>query len=238
MSTFADRVKNFNRSLHIEATLPPGVRAMNPFRESSLALRISDAFYEKFYSDNRTRHLLLGINPGRFGAGLSGVPFTDFKRLEQYCGISAEGQRAHEPSSEFVYAMISSMGSVPDFYADFYINAICPLGFVKDKGMGRELNYNYYDEPALQAAVTPFMVDSIRRQIDLGCSADACISLGVKNGDFLKRLNDEHGFFRRIIVLPHPRFIVQYRRKHMQEAIAQYQEALAGLRSDEGLTSA
>jgi hypothetical protein len=232
MSNFSDRVKAFNRALHLDATLPPGVRVMDPFRESPLALRISDAFYEKFYSDNRRRHLLLGINPGRFGAGLSGVPFTDFKRLEQYCGISAEGQRAHEPSSEFIYAMIHSLGTVEAFYADFYINSICPLGFVKDKGNGRELNYNYYDEPALQAAVTPFIVRSIRQQIALGAYTDECISLGVKNGAFLKKLNDEHGFFARITVLPHPRFIMQYKRKEMDVAIAEYHAVLRRLPFD------
>src|ERR1044072_428990 len=94
MGTFADRVKTFNRSLKLVTRLPPGVSVMNPFKESPLALRISDAFYEKYYGDNQQRHLILGINPGRFGAALTGVPFTDFKRLEQFCGISAEGQRA------------------------------------------------------------------------------------------------------------------------------------------------
>lgn len=231
MSTFAERVKAFNRSLHLDAALPPGIRAMNPFRESPLALRISDAFYDKFYGDNRRRHLVLGINPGRFGAGLTGVPFTDFKRLEQYCGISAEGQRAHEPSSEFVYAMICSLGSVGDFYADFYINSICPLGFVKQKGAGREVNYNYYDEPALLEAVRPFIIHSIRRQIALGGFRDECISLGVKNGVFLEKLNEEHGFFKRITVLPHPRFIMQYRRKEMDEAIEAYHAVFSRLRS-------
>ncbi len=230
MSTFASRVKAFNRNLHLSARLPAGVRAMNPFRDSPLALRISDTFYEKFYGDTRPRFLVLGINPGRFGAGLSGVPFTDFKRLEEYCGISAEGQRAHEPSSQFVYEMISRMGSVQEFYGDFYINSICPLGFVKDNGKGRELNYNYYDEPALQTAVTPFIIESIARQIELGCSREICVSLGVRNATFLNQLNEEHGFFKQILVLPHPRYIAQYRRRFLDEAIAEYHEAFRQMR--------
>ncbi len=231
MDTFCERVKAFNRALSLKATLPPGIRAMNPFRESPLALRISDAFYEKYYQDNRKRFLVLGINPGRFGAGLSGVPFTDFKRLEQYCGISAEGQKSHEPSSEFIYEMIKGMGGPEIFYADFYINSLCPLGFVKQNDKGRELNYNYYDEQALAVAVTPFIEANIEKQIELGCHSEACISLGVKNADFLQKINDKRRFFRQIIVLPHPRFVMQYRRRQLADSLAQYQEAFLQLRA-------
>ena len=34
------------------------------------------------------------------------------------------------------------------------------------------------------------------------------------------------GFFQRIVALPHPRFVMQYRRKRMAEYIAKYREAL------------
>jgi hypothetical protein len=231
MSTFGARVKVFNRALKLSARLPPGVSVMNPFKESALALRIADAFYDKYYDDNQERHFIIGINPGRFGAALSGVPFTDFKRLEQYCGISAEGQRAHEPSSEFVYAMITGMSSVADFYSRFYINSVCPLGFAIERVNGRQVNYNYYDDPDLYKAVKPFIVKSIRQQIDLGCHTNECFCLGVKNSVYLSQLNEEHRFFEKITVLPHPRFIVQYRRKHMDEAIAQYHKALYGAQS-------
>ena len=200
---------------------------MNPFRERPLALRISDAFYDKFYNDGKKRHLILGINPGRFGAALSGVPFTDFKRLEQFCNISAEAQRAHEPSSEFVYAMIMAMGGVEDFYRRFYINSACPLGFTIEKMAGRAVNYNYYDDPALFAAVKPFMLKSIRQQIDFGCFTEECFCMGVKNGEYLARLNDEGAFFQKITVLQHPRFIMQYRRKAMRKAVDGYVAALS-----------
>jgi hypothetical protein len=227
MSTFGDRVKAFNRELgsRFNAVLPKGVDVMNPFLESPLALKISDAFYDKYYNDYEKRYMILGINPGRFGAALTGVPFTDFKRLEEFCGISAEGMRAHEPSSEFVYAMITGMGTVQDFYRRFYINSLCPLGFAITKANGRIVNYNYYDDPALYKAVKPFMLESVQRQIDLGGYTDECFCLGIKNAEYLRRLNDEQGYFRRITVLPHPRFIVQYQRKRMGESIAQYHSA-------------
>jgi hypothetical protein len=221
MKTFSERVKAFNRGLHLDAVLPKGVTVLNPFKESALAVRISETFYDKYYNDNIQRHLILGINPGRFGAALSGVPFTDFKRLEQYCGIDAGGARAHEPSSEFVYAMITAFGGVEAFYSRFYINSICPLGFVIDKGRGG-VNYNYYDDPALYEAVRPFIVQSICDQISLGCSTDLCYCLGIKNVQYLNVLNKEHGFFKEIVTLPHPRFIVQYKRKEFDLYIEEY----------------
>ncbi len=58
---------------------------MNPFKENPDALAISSAFYKKYYDDHRMRRLILGINPGRFGAGVTGIPFTDTKRLTEKC---------------------------------------------------------------------------------------------------------------------------------------------------------
>jgi len=49
---------------------------MNPFRENPEALIVSGKFYKKYYNDNNPRFLILGINPGRFGAGVTGIPFT------------------------------------------------------------------------------------------------------------------------------------------------------------------
>lgn len=122
--------------------------------------------------------------------------------------------------------MITAAGSVDAFYARFYINSVCPLGFTIEKGSGRAVNYNYYDDPALFIAVKPFMLKCIRRQIDLGCFTEECFCMGVKNGEYLKRLNEEAGFFGKVTVLPHPRFIMQYRRKHLEEAISAYTTAL------------
>jgi hypothetical protein len=87
----------------------------------------------------------LGINPGRFGAGVTGIPFTDTKRLEEKCWLTIEGLTTYEPSSVFVYDVIEAYGGVEKFYSDYYISSVCPLGFVKFNEKGKEINYNYYD---------------------------------------------------------------------------------------------
>src|SRR5688572_26567768 len=45
--------------------------------------RVMACFYHTYYGDQNKRTFILGINPGRFGAGLTGIPFTDPIRLEQ-----------------------------------------------------------------------------------------------------------------------------------------------------------
>lgn len=211
--SFADRIIKFNHELKWEgATLPPGIQIMNPFRESEEVLRISDAFYHKYYNDDRPRFLILGINPGRFGAGLTGIPFTDPKRLMAVCHIPYEGRITHEPSSAYVYEVIEAYGGPEGFYGKFHINSLCPLGFTKTDDKGRVKNYNYYDSKELADASHDFIVANIRKQIALGTGRDVCICLGTgKNEQFLRRLNEEHGFFKEIVALEHPRFIMQYR---------------------------
>ena len=89
---FATRMKSFNRSLHLTVSLPHHIGVLNPFREGKLALPCADAFYDKYYNDNKKRWPILGINPGRFGGGLTGVPFTDFKRLQHRSLTSLNGK--------------------------------------------------------------------------------------------------------------------------------------------------
>jgi Domain of unknown function (DUF4918) len=115
--TFARKVIEFYRNLDFKGTLPAGVSIMNPFRDNPVVNVLTEEFYLKFFSDNKDRKLILGINPGRFGAGSTGIPFTDTKRLNENCGIPFSGFRTHEPSSAFIYEMIGAFGGVKEFYA-------------------------------------------------------------------------------------------------------------------------
>lgn len=221
--TFADRVTRFNRSLELNVRLPEGIRVMNPFSESTEALRISELFYHKFYNDNRERRIILGINPGRFGAGITGIPFTDTMRLTGDCGISAEGFSSYETSSVFIYDLIEKYGGVNRFYNDYYINSVCPLGFVKTNNKGGEVNYNYYDDKELTSRVMEFILDSLTKQLAFGIKRDRGYCLGTgKNFKFLSRLNDELKLFEELIPLEHPRYIMQYRLKKKDEYIDRF----------------
>lgn len=225
--TFADNVINFNKSLCYNGPLPKGIHAMNPFKENIHALETSSRFYRKFYNDNKTRKIILGINPGRFGAGVTGVPFTDTKRLKDKCGLEIPELSTHEPSSVFVYEVIDTYGGVKMFYQDFYINSICPLGFVVRNEKGKEKNYNYYDSKELQRDVTHFIIDTLKQQLTFGIDTQKCYCMGHgKNFKFLSKLNAEMQFFHEIIPLEHPRYIVQYKNRHKQEYVDRYIQLL------------
>ncbi len=226
MKSFADKVIALNRNLDFTGSLPPGIRVMNPFRENPAIVPIAEAFYRKFYSDTRPRRLIMGINPGRLGAGATGIPFTDTKRLTEVCGLKGPDFNTHEPSSVFVYNLIAAFGGPEAFYGRYYINSVCPLGFVKKGSNGRWVNYNYYDDPALFEAVKPFMLENLQKQIGLGVDTGTCFSLGKKNAQYLEALNREGKFFGQIVALDHPRYIVQYKSREMERYIDRYLDAL------------
>ena len=225
--TFAESVIAFNEQLKYTGKLPDGIRVMNPFKENKEALRVSSEFYRKFFSDNRSRKIILGINPGRFGAGVTGIPFTDTKRLESACGIEINDITTHEPSSVFIYEMIDAYGGVKQFYSDIFIHAVCPLGFVKLNPGGKEINYNYYDSKELAEMATPFIVESVNKMMSFGIDRKTCFCLGNnQNYKFLTTLNRQCKWFGTIEPLEHPRFIMQYRAKRKDEYVDKYVKTL------------
>ena len=217
---WANKILNYHFNLHSDLNLPHGVHWLYPYQglETQKCMR---AFYEKYYKDKTKRSLILGINPGRFGAGVTGVPFTDPIRLEKECGIKNNFLKRQELSSLFVYDIIQAFGGCNAFYKQMYISALCPLGFIKDNK-----NYNYYDNPALMNVVEPFIISHLEAQIAFGVKTERVYCLGQgKNFQYLEKLNSEHHFFQEIIPLPHPRWVMQYRLKKKQEYIQMYLSA-------------
>lgn len=226
MGTFAERINTFNRNLRFAGKLPPGFRLMDPFRENEEVLKVADQFYSKFYDDDHPRNLILGINPGRLGAGATGIPFTDTKRLSTHCGIRITSIHTHEPSSVFMYDVIAEYGGADRFYRDFYINSVCPLGFVRISGRNNEINCNYYDDEALFEAVKPFIIENLKQQIALGTCTRRVIILGKKNGRYFDKINQEHRLFETRLVLDHPRYIEQYKARVRSDYVGRYIAAL------------
>lgn len=219
---FGEHVLLFNRWLKKSRTkLPKGVELLNPFKSPEV-WRVNEIFYRQFYNDTHDRIFLFGINPGRLGAGLTGIPFTDPVNLDRYAGIKNELLPKAELSSDFIYRMINSMGGPSDFFNHFFITAVCPLGFMKNG-----INMNYYDDKSLLEAVEPFIIRSLKRQLEFGCRREVAFVIGEgKNMDMFSRWNDQYSFFDRLIALPHPRFIMQYKRKQIQDYLVRYQSEL------------
>src|SRR5689334_10249398 len=161
-------ILDFYKKLDPNFDLPRGVQIMNPFSDP-VAWTLTKAFYEKFYSDSHPRQYIFGINPGRFGGGITGIPFTDPIRLETVCGISNSFQKKAELSSQFVYAVIDAYGGAEKFYEDFFITALSPLGYTKNG-----INLNYYDDKELLKASEGFIIKTIRTQLDTISTSETC----------------------------------------------------------------
>ncbi len=217
MPTFASRAVTFHTQLDLQLPASLNVEVLNPFTDENTVQGIR-SFYKRFYTDNEKRVGIFGINPGRFGAGLSGISFTDPVALRKHCGIpNTLGDRV-ELSSSFVYRCIDQFGGVDTFFRSFYLSATCPLGFTRGR-----VNFNFYDSAELLRATTPFVVSSFEKQLRFPLRRDLAICLGRgKLYTFLQVLNLEHGWFEKIIALDHPRFIMQYRRKRLQEYVDEY----------------
>ncbi|MBX2977749.1 MAG: DUF4918 family protein [Flavobacteriales bacterium] len=335
----ADRLLQHVLSFSLVGTkLPKGVGVLDPFNgpNADEVRRIVTAFHRKYYSDSKPRTLMLGINPGRLGAGSTGLSFTDTKRCESDLGIPVNGLRTHEPSSDFFYRMIRAAGGPEAFYSQVYVHAVCPLGFVQEirtqfspdetsagshavdpagrstnaqgplqetlrrsEGSLRSsgdpsevpntstgshavdpagtntaasllssgdpsevseetlrrsekrptrtqgdlalpgphdritaqrsslINLNYYDDKALEKAVTPFVENWLRTLVHCGMRTDTVLCIGTgKNAAYFSKLNERLGLFDRIIALEHPRYVMQYKARSLEVYIDKYLEAL------------
>lgn len=219
--TFGKQVLSFYKNLDKPDNLPDEVEVLHPFSEQDVMNTI-ETFYKKFFDDDNKRTFLIGINPGRFGGGVTGIPFTDPIRLEEKLGIENDFDKKPELSSRFLYQVIDALGGPSDFFNYFYITSVSPLGFTKD---GK--NLNYYDIKELRDVLEDYIVDNMRKQIKFGARPVA-YSLGKgQNIKYLKQLNKKHELFEEIKPLPHPRWVMQYRLKRIDEFIGEYKEALA-----------
>ena len=214
--TFGEQVLNFYQKIEYPSA-PQGIEVLYPY-SSPKSLKVAKTFYENYYSSGEQRTFLIGINPCRLGGGTTGVPFTDPIRLEKECGIENDFEKKAELSSKFVYKIIEEYGGPKAFYNKFYFTSVCPLGFVKQ---GK--NLNYYDDKELYATWKPFIVKSLKEQISFGANKEVAFSMGMGlNIKYLKAINDEYNLFKKIVALPHPRWVMQYRLKRIDEFILEY----------------
>jgi hypothetical protein len=204
--------------------MPRGVVVMNPYADRA-ALGYTRTFLERFFDDNAPRTLVFGINPGRFGSGITGVTFTDPVALADLCGVPNTLGRTRELSSEFVYQAVAAFGGPAEFYARHFLTAVSPLGFTANG-----VNLNYYDTPELLKRVTPFIVENVERQIALGGRTDHAVVIGIgRNAKCFEALNATHRWFGTLHTLEHPRWIMQYRRKRVAEFAMKYVQTLREL---------
>ncbi|WP_338870676.1 uracil-DNA glycosylase family protein [Spirosoma sp. SC4-14] len=224
MTTFAEKAIDYYNSLMAPAGLPPEIGVMNPYQKPAVQ-QIVSAFYQRFFNDTAARVFVLGINPGRFGAGVTGIAFTTPQNLRRYCGIDNALADTPELSSRFIYQVVEAFGGAKEFYNRFFLTSLFPLALTKS---GK--NYNFYDDRATTDALWPAITETVQTQTRFGYNRRVAVCLGRKNEGYLQRLNNQHNFFDSIVTLDHPRYILQYRSRdaatYLEKYIATLQDCL------------
>jgi len=221
LRSFADKAFRFCDALTAPSHLPSDISAINPYTDDQVK-EVVRRFLGRFFNDRNERVFVLGINPGRFGSGVTGIPFTDPIALSDHCGIENCFQKRQELTSTFVYMCIAEWGGAEAFYKDFFLTAVSPIGFTRNG-----LNFNYYDSRDFLQYVRPFVVSMLRQQMSFGARRTAIVLGTGKNQAAFAAINSEFCLFERVLVLEHPRFILQYRRKQLHEYLRKYQETFA-----------
>ncbi len=175
---------------------------------------VMDAFWSRYYGNQLPREVICGLNPGRLGAGLTGVPFTDFQTLSRWLpGIERQDT---EPSAQFFAKVVDAMG-VEAFFRRFYVTNVSAVGYVKD---GKNLNYHDLPEAALRVVERNFMEEMAAvgpvRIIALGRQAYATA---------IRLLSSSVGS---VEYLPHPSWIMRYHPHDVDEWAHRYSGLLGG----------
>jgi len=218
--SFAKKAIKYFSSPNPQKKKLQGVEIMNPYASPGVK-EVVEEFYNKFYNDDKKRLYVFGINPGRFGGGLTGISFTDPVALREKCKVENNLGERKELSSKFIYTVIKEFGGTKTFFSKVFLAALYPFALIKD---GK--NYNYYDEKSLAKKLKPEIVQTIKTQLKFGARRDVVVILGKKNTEYFSIINEEHRFFDRTVVLEHPRYIMQYKLKKIDFYIKKYMAAL------------
>ena len=167
-----------------------------------------DTFWQTYYGSSVPRVVICGINPGRHGAGKTGIPFLDFQSLAQL--IPGVERSDSEGSAGFFYQVVKRVGASA-FFPTFYVTNIASVGFACE---GKNLNYNELPGPALEIVERNFLLEMAVVQ------PTHIISLGeVVHATVNKLMGKEVDCTRR---LPHPSWITTYRRNESEKWLSHY----------------
>lgn len=215
-NSFGEKAVNFFLNLKSPYINIAEINTINPYIIPEVRETVR-SFFGKYFNDYNKRIFIIGINPGRFGGGITGISFTDPINLENKCGITNPFEKRPELSSRFIYLVIDKFGGADRFFSKFFLTALYPLALLKN---GK--NYNYYDSRSLYSALKNEIIASLNNQIKFGADPEIAICLSRKNEKYLTGINEEIKYFKKIITLEHPRYIMQYKLKKSEYYIEKY----------------
>jgi hypothetical protein len=112
-----------------------------------------ERFHAKYYRGGYPRTVLCGLNPGRNGAGKTGIPFVDFSSLSKL--LSGVKRTDTERSARFFFDIVSHFGAEP-FFRSFYVTNVSWVGYSKH---GKNLNYDLLPVDAIEFVSQQFIYE-------------------------------------------------------------------------------
>lgn len=97
------------------------------------------SYYKKFYSKQGRRIVFCGINPGKYGAGKTGVPFIDFHGISRM--LPGHDRQDKERTAQYMLSIIEEY-EPGEFQDAVYLTNLSWYGFLRN---GK--NFNYYILP-------------------------------------------------------------------------------------------
>lgn len=221
---FGASVARYLTSLQFTGSQPHDFEVLNPYVFPEVR-RVVTEFCHQFYVDSAPRIGIWGINPGRLGAGLTGISFVDPVSLRDVLGISSTVTGRSEPSAQFIADVIRAYGGPERFYRDVYVSALCPLGFVKN---GK--NVNFYDDSDFAVHITPWIHEQVAQQETFGLKTSVAIILGKgKLQTYVERNLRHLRTWSHVVYLEHPRYVAQYRRSAWDRYVETYVTTIRNL---------
>ncbi len=218
---FGRFVEHFLSNVTVGVELPADVQVLRPYTDPEVR-RVLRLMCRKYYAGGHPRVGVWGINPGRFGAGVTGLSFTDPWAVAHDLGIPTTLEGRRELSAEFISRVIAAYGGAQKFYRDVYMSALCPLGFTR-----HDVNINFYDDVQLAKTIRPKIIEWMSQALDAGVRRDVTIVLGAgKLRSFMeKHIRTDVGLAE-VVYLDHPRYIMQYRRRDVEAYVELYVETI------------
>ena len=221
-SDFGSNLAKFLCAATIDFELPPGFNALVPYSDAEVR-RVVNEFCSRYYAGSQKRLALWGINPGRFGAGITGICFTDPLSLTGQLEIPSTLTGRRELSAEFISMVIDEYGGPTAFYRDVYLGALSPIGFVRE---GK--NINFYDDKTLANTIVPFIRYNLQTITSFGLQSKAAILLGSGSLQaYVQKYLSDHFTEMKVLALDHPRFIMQYKRSSVRDYVKRYVDSIA-----------
>ncbi|MEY2342744.1 uracil-DNA glycosylase family protein [Acidithiobacillus sp. IBUN Pt1247-S3] len=175
---------------------------------------IAEQFWQQYIPEPLPQTVILGLNPGRLGAGLTGIPLLDFRSLASLFPDGRLPRNDTEPSANFFHRVVQNVGA-EKFYREFYVSNVSAVGYLRDN---KNCNYHELPDAAQRIVEERFVAEMAvvapKRIIALGREVEATVQRLFPDGSV------------RISHLPHPSWIMTYRLREAQSWVRRYTQML------------